>query len=431
MSMIRSRPVRGIEAHIRVPGDKSMSHRALLLAGLAEGTSVVGGLLESEDCLCTLRAMQALGAGITRQGDGSWRVEGVSGACGQVIETIDCGNSGTSMRLLAGVLAAQPFPSRLSGDASLNLRPMRRIIEPLTRMGAGIESEGRNGTAPLRIYGGALKPIAYESPVASAQVKSCVLLAAMHAEGVTSVTEPMPSRDHTERMMRWYYLPVRSEGLTVSLHGRVAPQARDFTVPGDFSSAAFWVGAAAAFPGARLHVEGVGLNPTRTAFLGALLRMGAQIHEYVESGSEGEVWGHLEVQGRTLHGTTVEGWEIPNLIDEVPILAVVAALADGETVIRNASELRVKETDRIMAVTTNLRAFGIPVEEREDGMVIQGGAAPTGAVVDSFGDHRIAMAFAVLGMFAKGETRILNTDCIATSYPGFEELLARLLANQR
>jgi len=427
MSEIRVKRIKKLNVRITVPGDKSISHRAVMLAGLAEGKSRVTGFLKSDDCMCSLRAMQALGARVEVLDDDAMEITGVAGECQQVMETIDCGNSGTSMRLLAGILAAQPFAARLSGDHSLNSRPMKRVMAPLTQMGAYIESEMKNGCAPLRVSGARLQGITYKLPVASAQVKSCLLFAGLFADGSTTVIEPTQSRDHTERMMKHFFVPLRTEELTSVVHGGSIPQGRDFRVPGDFSSAAFWLAAAAAFPGSMLSVEGVGLNSTRTGLLSILMKMGAQIREYVETGNDTEPHGNLEIHGRGLHSVVVEGKIIPNVIDEIPIISVLAALAEGETIIKDAKELRVKETDRIAAITQNLRAFGVPVEETEDGMIIQGGNPLTGATVESFGDHRIAMAFAILGLFSEGETRILNTDCITTSYPGFEKQLTQII----
>ena len=426
MSELRVQKLKKLDACLKVPGDKSISHRAVLLAGLAQGTSRIEGFLNSEDCLCTLRAMQALGAKVDFVDETTFDITGVGGECKPVLETIDCGNSGTLMRLISGILAAQPFPSRLSGDSSLNSRPMKRIIEPLHEMGAQIESELRNDRAPLRLYGSHLQAIDYHSPVASAQVKSCLLFAGLFAEGNTSVQEPALSRDHTERMMRYFYISVQTNELCTTVPGNSLPQARDFIVPGDFSSAAFWMVAAAAFPGSTLAIERVGLNPTRTGLIRVLMRMGAQIREFIETSKEMEPYGNLEIQGHTLRGTIIEGQEIANVIDEIPILSILAALAEGETIIKDASELRVKETDRIAAIATNLRAFGAEVEELPEGLIIQGGKALHGATVESFGDHRIAMAFAVLGLFCEGQTRILNTACIDTSYPHFEQHLAHL-----
>ena len=411
-----------IHAEIKVPGDKSISHRSIMLAALANGSAQITGFLPSEDCLSTMKAFQQLGVHIERVDETTLIVHGTRGKFTAPSGDIDCGNSGTTMRLLSGILAAQPFRSRLVGDASLSKRPMKRVMQPLAQMGARITAEGGDGRAPLVIEGGELQGIAYNSPVASAQVKSAVLLAGLFAKGTTSVTEPEQSRDHSERMLAWHVAHPRRNGLTVSVLGGQSLESRDFDVPGDISSAAFWLVAAAAQPGARLMVRNVGLNPTRTGILAVLIRMGAHVNEMVEI-SEGEPRGSVEVRGTRLKATTIGGKEIPNVIDELPILAVAAALAEGRTVIRDAKELRVKETDRIAAVAMNLRAFGVQVDEREDGMEIIGGCPLRGAEVESFGDHRIAMSAAILGLFSEGQTIIHDTDCVATSYPGFYETL--------
>ena len=411
-----------IHAEIKVPGDKSISHRSIMLAALANGSAQITGFLPSEDCLSTMKAFQQLGVHIERVDETTLIVHGTRGKFTAPSGDIDCGNSGTTMRLLSGILAAQPFRSRLVGDASLSKRPMKRVMQPLAQMGARITAEGGDGRAPLVIEGGELQGIAYNSPVASAQVKSAVLLAGLFAKGTTSVTEPEQSRDHSERMLAWHVAHPRRNGLTVSVLGGQSMESRDFDVPGDISSAAFWLVAAAAQPGARLMVRNVGLNPTRTGILAVLIRMGAHVNEMVEV-SEGEPRGSVEVRGTRLKATTIGGKEIPNVIDELPILAVAAALAEGRTVIRDAKELRVKETDRIAAVAMSLRAFGVQVDEREDGMEIIGGCPLRGAEVESFGDHRIAMSAAILGLFSEGQTIIHDTDCVATSYPGFYETL--------
>lgn len=421
---IESAPI--IRAELTVPGDKSISHRAIMLAALTNGPCEVTGFLPSEDCLATMKAFQQLGVEITRPDETTVLVRGRRGKFDPPSGDIDCGNSGTTMRLLCGILAGQPFQCRLVGDASLSRRPMKRVIDPLTQMGAKIFAEGEGGCAPLRIEGGPLTAIDYNSQVASAQVKSAVLLAGLFAKGMTSVTEPEQSRDHTERMLAWHLLRPRKNGLTVAVPGGQALESRDFAVPGDISSAAFWLVAAAAQPGAHLMVRKVGLNPTRTGVLDVLIRMGVHLGEIVDD-PEGEPRGTVEIHGGKLRGTTIAGKEIPNVIDELPILAVAGALAEGRTVIKDARELRVKETDRIAAVASNLRAFGVQVDEREDGMEIQGGAELRGAVVESFGDHRIAMASAILAMFAGGRSVIKDTDCVNTSYPGFYTTLRGIL----
>ncbi len=414
-----------IHAEMTVPGDKSISHRAIMFAALANGRAKITGFLPGEDCLSTMKAFRQLGIRIERTDETTMIIEGKRGHFTAPSGDIDCGNSGTTMRLLCGILAAQPFRSRLVGDASLSKRPMKRVIDPLTLMGAKITAEGERGSAPLVIEGGPLKAIDYTSPVASAQVKSAVLLAGLFAKGTTTVTEPVLSRDHTERMLAWHFVPPRRNGLAVSVSGGQTLEPRDFAVPGDISSAAFWLAAAAAQPGAHLLIKSVGLNPARTGVLAVLIRMGAHVSEIVEN-ADCEPSGTVEVRGTELRATTIGGAEIPNVIDELPILAVAAALAEGRTIIKDAHELRVKETDRIAAVAKNLRAFGVRVEEKEDGMEIEGGAKLHGATVESFGDHRIAMAFAILATFADGPSLIRDTACVDTSYPGFYETLRKL-----
>ncbi|MCX6968261.1 MAG: 3-phosphoshikimate 1-carboxyvinyltransferase [Verrucomicrobia bacterium] len=418
-----------LRAEITVPGDKSISHRAVILAGLSNGTCIITGFLPSEDCLSTMQAMRALGVEIERPSPTTLVVHGRSRQFTAPAGEIDCGNSGTTMRLLAGVLAAQPFRTRLVGDASLSRRPMQRVIDPLTRMGAKLQAEGPKSAPPLVIEGGVLTPLRYHSPVASAQIKSAVLLAGLFAHGRTSVTEPSQSRNHTERMLEWFLVGPHIDGLTVSVAGEKTPESRDFHVPGDISSAAFWLVAAAAQPGSHLLVTDVGLNDTRTGVLAVLVRMGAHVREIIEV-EEGEPWGAVEIQGAKLKGTVIRGKEIPNVIDELPILAVAGALAHGTTVIADAAELRVKETDRLAAIATNLRAMGVNVTENEDGLEIFGGTPLKGARLSSFGDHRIAMAFAIAGLFAEGETLIDGVECVATSYPGFYETLKKLVTQR-
>lgn len=427
MAEIKSRRAPRIEAEIRVPGDKSISHRAVLLSALASGTSVISGFLPGEDCLSTVNAMRALGVTIEQPEPTTLIVHGTGGKFTAPTHDIDCGNSGTLMRLLAGFLAGQPFSSRLTGDASLCSRPMNRIIDPLRQMGARITGQGEKGTAPLEIEGSRLTGIHYQSPVASAQIKSAILLAGLFATGTTSVSEPVQSRDHSERMMEYYGLNLKKNGLTVSLEGGQIPTASNFQIPGDISSAAFWLVAAAAQPGSNMRIADVGLNITRTGILGVLVRMGTRHRETVVKYAQVEQMGSIEIWGGPFQGTIIEGREIPNVIDELPVLAVAGALAQGTTIIRDAKELRVKETDRIAAVVSNLKLMGAHVEETPDGMIIHGGAPLRGAVLPSYGDHRIAMAFAIAGLFADGETTLTDTACVATSYPGFETTLGQIL----
>ena len=426
MSDWKIRRAPAIYAEITVPGDKSISHRAVMLAAMSNGPCVIRGFLSSEDCLSTVGAIRALGIEIERPDDETLIVHGKHRVFTAPKGDIDCGNSGTTMRLLAGILAGQPFRSRLIGDASLSKRPMKRIMEPLRLMGAKITAEGENNRPPLVIEGGKLSPIHYISPVASAQVKSAVLLAGMFTSGKTSITEPIQSRDHTERMLEYFFVRPQKQDLTVAIHGGNMPESRDFQVPGDVSSAAFWMVATAANPHAHLLVKNIGLNPTRTGIVNVLVRMNAQVREAVQT-EEAEPLGTIEITGARLKGTVIEGREIPNVIDEIPILAVAAALAHGTTTIRDAGELRVKETDRLTAIATNLKAMGAQVIEREDGLEIIGGVPLQGARVQSFGDHRIAMAFAVAGLFAEGETVIQDVDCVNTSYPGFYQQLEQVI----
>lgn len=433
MSEFRVTAISKLHAEFSVPGDKSMSHRAAILGGLSNGICTIRNFLPSEDCVNTLNAMQSLGARhevieeLAGYGPTQLRIHGQSMQLTQPAAPIDCGNAGTGMRLLAGLLAGQKFSTELFGDASLSSRPMGRVTIPLAQMGATIETLGEKpGCAPLRIHAAQLRPITYEMPVASAQVKSAVLLAGLFAQGTTTVIQPAETRDHTERMLASFQVHTGKTGSAITLEGGQMPQACDFTVPGDISSAAFWLVAAAALPGSRLLIKDVGLNPTRTAILGVLSRMGAHMTEILHS-STGEPIGHIEIHGAPLTGTTILIDEVPNLIDEIPVIAVAAALAQGRTIIRNAKELRVKETDRITTTVNGLRAMGATVEEFEDGMEITGGSLLHGAEIDSFGDHRIAMAFAIAGLFATGETIIRNTECVNTSYPGFSHHLAAIL----
>ena len=437
MSSLRVKAISSLHAEFSVPGDKSISHRAAILGGLSNGVCEISNFLPSEDCVNTLKAMRSLGASfdvleeIDGYGPTKLRIHGRSMKLTAPEAPIDCGNSGTGMRLLAGLLAGQPFTSELFGDASLSSRPMGRITIPLAKMGAKLDTLGEKpGCAPLRIHGGKLNPITYEMPVASAQVKSAVLLAGLFAEGTTTVIQPAATRDHTERMFAGFRIACRTHGNTISMPGGQMPESCDFTVPGDISSAAFWLVAAAAMDGSRLLIKDVGLNPTRTAILKVLSRMGAHMTEILHN-TEGEPIGNIELNGAPLKGTTLLPEEIPNLIDEIPVIAVAAALAEGDTHIRNARELRVKETDRITTTVDNLRKMGADVEEFEDGMTIHGGLPLKGAEIDSHGDHRIAMAFAIAGLFAEGETVIHHTDCINTSYPGFAHHLAAVLRESR
>lgn len=421
----------GLCGELTVPGDKSISHRVAIMGALSGGTMQVKNYLCSADCLNTLAAMQQLGAKVIPEPTPQdFTLIGTGMKAMAPARDIDCGNSGTGMRLMAGVLAALPFNSRLYGDASLSKRPMNRIISPLQKMGAHIEAQGtKEGCAPLQIYGKKLSPITYTLPMASAQVKSAVLLAGMLTPGTTTVHQPAITRDHTERLLTHFGIPatVSEDGLTISVTGPVSITAKDITVPADISSAAFWIVAAAITPGSKLSLTNVGLNPTRNAILNVLQRMGADIL-ITPICTDGEPYGNITVSySPQLKGTVILPEEIPNLIDEIPILAVAAAYAQGVTSIRNAAELRVKESDRIATTVQNLRAMGAKAEEFDDGMVIHGGTPLRGTVLDSFDDHRIAMSFLIAGLRAEGKTTLLNCENINTSYPGFAEHLHRFL----
>ena len=413
-----------IDIEITVPGDKSISHRAVIIAALSNGICTLRGFLPSEDCMHTVNAMRALGIKIEQPQPDTLIVHGKKRVLAPPKKEIDCGNSGTTMRLLAGLLAGQTFESRLVGDAALLRRPMDRVIAPLRQMGANILAEGPEQTPPLRIHGGSLRGIRYRLPIASSQVKSALLLAGLFAKGKTTVEEPSPTRNHTEMMFNYFLVSTAKDGEgSVTVFGDQVPESRDFTIPGDISSAAFWLVAAAAQPRGHLLVREVGLNDTRTALLGVLLRMGAQVREAIEEVDQLEPRGIVEVTGVPLKGTVIQGREVPQLIDELPILAVAGALANGKTIIRHAQELRVKESDRIAAIAHNLRTMGAQVTEMNDGLEIHGPAPLHGARVASFGDHRVAMAFAIAGLFADGETIVQDAECIRESYPGFEAVL--------
>ena len=421
-----------IDAEITVPGDKSISHRAVIIAALSNGVCVLRGFLASEDCLHTLQALRACGIKIEQPEPDMLVVHGRKRLLTQPAAEINCGNSATTMRLLAGLLAGQPFDSRLVGDATLARRPMDRVLAPLRQMGANIVAEGPDDMPPLRITGSRLHGIEYDSPIPSAQVKSALLLAGLFAKGKTTVKEPFPSRNHTELMLEYFLVRTsREEDGSVSIFGDQMPESRDFTIPGDISSAAFWLVAAGAQPGGHLLVRDCGLNDTRTALLGVLIRMGAQVREAVEDVDQIEPRGIVEITGAPLKGTVIQGREIPQLLDELPILAVAGALASGTTTIRNAQELRVKETDRIAAIAHNLRAMGAQVIELNDGLEIHGHGSLRGARVASFGDHRIAMAFAIAGLFADGETIVQDAQCVHESYPDFAKALEEIVNPKR
>jgi 3-phosphoshikimate 1-carboxyvinyltransferase len=411
-----------LQGSVQVPGDKSISHRAVMLAALAEGVTEITGFLTGEDCLCTMRAFQQMGVTIERLAETHLRVTGVGLRGLKAPEApLDLGNSGTSMRLMSGLLAAQAFPSTMTGDASLSRRPMARVIEPLKRMGAQIESEP-GGRAPLRVLPVAgLRGMEYASPVASAQVKSALLLAGLYAQGRTVVTEPAASRDHTERMLRAFGVTVDVQAGFAALEGGQSLRATSIQVPADISSAAFFLVGAAIAPGSDITLTGVGLNPTRDGIVHVLRAMGARIDVLNERQAGGETLADLRVRGSVLHGIDVDPAVVPATIDEFPAVFVAAACARGETRITGAEELRVKESDRIATMCDGLRRLGVSAIAMADGARILGGRLQ-GGVVDAHGDHRVAMSFAMAGLRAEQPITILDCANVNTSFPGFSAL---------
>ncbi|MEW6443293.1 MAG: 3-phosphoshikimate 1-carboxyvinyltransferase [bacterium] len=418
-------PVRGLRGSVSVPGDKSISHRALIFGALTEGTTRIENLSPGDDVQSTARCLTALGVPVRREEDRTL-VEGAGArSLSEPGNVLDAGNSGTTIRLLAGVLSGQPFFSVLTGDESLRKRPMSRVVTPLLAMGASIWARGGGRYAPLAIRGASLSPIRYAAPVPSAQVKTAILLAALPLKGEVSVTEPTRSRDHTERMLRYLGADLAVEGTTVRLRGTGGQPlaARAFPVPGDPSSAAFLVVAALVTPDSDLHIRGVCANPTRTGYLGILQRMGARLEwEHVRE-EAGEPVGDLRVHTSRLQATEIRPEEIPAAIDEVPVLCIAAALADGVTRITGAAELRVKESDRIAAMAENLEAMGVPVQQQPDGLEIRGRARIPVFHGSSWGDHRVALSLMVAAMAAEGPCRVSGASCVSVSFPDF---LARL-----
>ncbi|MBQ3104572.1 MAG: 3-phosphoshikimate 1-carboxyvinyltransferase [Lachnospiraceae bacterium] len=415
-----------LRGELVVPGDKSISHRAVMLGALAHGKTRIRHFLQGADCLSTISCFRRMGIRID-QNEEEVIIHG-KGLHGLTApdKALDCGNSGTTMRLLSGILCGQPFHSRLTGDASLCRRPMGRIITPLRMMGADIESEAQNQCAPLLIQSAPLHGIRYTSPVASAQVKSALLLAGLYADGDTSVTEPYISRDHTELMLSRFGGIIRRSGNSVCVAPFPTLEGQEITVPGDISSAAYFIAAGLLLPGSRIVLKNVSINPTRDGILKVAKAMGGNIKTENISHNHGEPTADLVVTASSLEGTQIGGDIIPTLIDELPILAVMAAFARGTTVIRDATELRVKESDRIQVMTDNLRAMGCDVEATSDGMIIRGGNPLHGAVIPSHKDHRIAMSFAVASLLADGETQILDKECVDISFPTFYQALAHL-----
>ena len=417
----------GLKGEITVPGDKSISHRSVMFGSIAKGTTEILGYLQGADCLSTISCFQKMGIDIENKGD-TVLVHG-KGLRGLTRPdcVLDCGNSGTTTRLISGILAAQDFDVTLTGDASIQKRPMKRIMEPLSLMGADITSVNNNGCAPLHITGRPLHGIHYTSKVASAQVKSSILLAGLYADGETRVTEPHVSRNHSEIMLNYFGADVHTEDTTAiiqpakELHGNLVH------VPGDISSAAFFICAGLMVPNSEILIRNVGTNPTRDGILRVCKEMGADLTILNENAGSGEPTADILVKTSSLHGITIGGAIIPTLIDELPMIAAMACFAEGETVIKDASELKVKESNRLEVMVRNLSAMGADVTETEDGMVIRGGKPLHGAVIDSKLDHRIAMTFAVTGLCADGETEILGAECVNISYPAFYMDLEKLM----
>ncbi len=414
-----------INRTVKVPGDKSISHRALMIGAISRGITRITGLSQGRDVMSTSRCLECLGVEIERNGSDVYVYGKGRRGLSQPLDVLDAGNSGTTIRLLTGLLAPQPFVSEITGDDSLRKRPMNRIIEPMRLMGAKIEAED-GGRAPLKIYGSHLRPIEYTTEVASAQVKSCIMLAAMYAEGTTRIREPAISRDHTERMLKHFGVSITREGSEVSIDGPCDFKGVDIAVPADISSAAFFMVAASIIPGSEIVLPDVGMNPTRTGIVDVLEKMGGSLRIENMQEVSGELRADIIISSGELHGAVVGGELIPRIIDEIPVIAVAATQAKGETVIRDAKELRVKETDRIEAVVKNIRRMGGEIEEHEDGFSIIGPQELRGAELDSFGDHRIAMAFSIAGLVADGETVIKNAECAEISFPGFFDILDQI-----
>lgn len=418
--------IKGLRGEITIPGDKSISHRAIMLGSLAKGTTEVTNFLQGADCLSTIACFRKLGIEIDNTPE---RILihglGLQGLL-KPSSDLDAGNSGTTTRLISGVLAAQRFDAILTGDASIQKRPMKRIIEPLFLMGADITSVKNNGCAPLQIIGAPLHGIHYTSQIASAQVKSAILLAGLYADSKTSVTEPFVSRNHTELMLNYFGGSVAAQDTTVTIEPLTELYGRQVFIPGDISSAAYFIAAGLITPNSEILIKNVGINKTRNGILEVVSRMGGDITYLNLVEDRGEPTADILVRSSDLHSTTIEGSMIPTLIDELPVIAVMAAYADGTTIIRDAAELKVKESNRINVMVDNLSNMGAHITATDDGMVIQGGGPLTGTVVDSHFDHRIAMSFAVAGLNAAGVTQILDCDCIQISYPSFYEDLQNL-----
>ncbi len=420
--------VKSLKGEITVPGDKSISHRGVMFGAISDGITELTGFLDGADCRSTIGCFKAMGIDISQDKDHVViHGKGLHGLAAPS-NMLDVGNSGTTTRLISGILAGQPFISSLNGDESIQKRPMGRIITPLTQMGAHIKSLKDNGCAPLEIGGRQLHSIHYDSPVASAQVKSCVLLAGLYADGITSVTEPVVSRNHTELMLSGFGADIKSEGLTASIVGNPKLLGQKIAVPGDISSAAYFIAAGLICDNADLLIKNVNTNPTRAGIIKVAKDMGGKLELLNERIVSGEPVADIHVCTSSLHGCEISGDIIPTLIDELPVIAVMASAATGTTIIKDAAELKVKESDRIVTVTENLKAMGADVTATEDGMIIVGGKELQGTTIKTYKDHRIAMAFAVAGLIANGKTDFDDEKCCVISYPNFFETLNRLLS---
>lgn len=423
---MKFRKCNGLKGEVTIPGDKSVSHRSVMFGSIAKGTTEIHHFLQGADCLSTISCFQSMGVEIENNGD-TVLVHG-NGLHGlkKPASMLDCGNSGTTTRLISGILSAQDFTVTLTGDASIQKRPMKRIIDPLSQMGANIRSMNGNGCAPLKITGSLLHGIHYQSPVASAQVKSAILLAGLYADGETRVTEPYVSRNHSELMLSCFGADVHTKDTTAIIRPADELFGQKVLVPGDISSAAFFLAAGLMIPNSEILIRNVGINPTRDGILHVCKAMGADM-TLLNVKEDGEPTADILVKSSSLHGTVIGGAIIPTLIDELPMIAAMACFAEGETIIKDATELKVKESNRIEVMVRNLTAMGADVEETGDGMIIRGVRPLHGAVIDSKLDHRIAMTFAVTGCLADGETEILGAECVNISYPGFYEELERLM----
>ncbi len=419
--------VKSLKGEITVPGDKSISHRGVMFGSISEGTTELTGFLDGADCRSTISCFKAMGIDIVQDNDHVViHGKGLNGLSAPS-KMLDVGNSGTTTRLISGILAGQSFTSSLNGDESIQKRPMGRIITPLTQMGANIRSIKNNGCAPLEIGGSPLTPIHYDSPVASAQVKSCVLLAGLYADGITSVTEPVLSRNHTELMLSGFGANIKSQGHTASIEGHPVLTGQKIEVPGDISSAAYFIAAGLICPNADLLIKNVNTNPSRAGIIKVAQEMGGNIKLLNERIVSGEPVADIHVSSSKLRGCEISGEIIPALIDEIPIIAVMAAFAEGTTVIKDASELKVKESDRIATVTENLKNMGGNITPTDDGMIITGGASLKGTRINTYLDHRIAMSFAIAGLAADGETTFDNEACCQISYPDFFKTIGAIV----